>query len=76
MNQDKATLAELYDLSARATDASEKQALLLKIENLLRADPNSVPEGMMDLGDEGSADNPIRVGPPNVVSNMFLKFTP
>ena len=67
--RDKTALAELYELHTAETDPSKKEDLMGRIDNLLRAarDPNAIPDAMMDLGDEGSATNPIRVGPPTVV---------
>jgi len=72
--KDKAKINELYELSAAETDPVKKEALLVQIDQVLRAqaDPNSVPEAMMDLDSEGSAANPIRVGPPTVVSEYIF----
>ena len=69
-------LEDLYKKLALEKDPAKKKELDSEIASLLRADPNSIPEGMMDLT-EGSASNPIRVGPPTVVTihlKIYFKF--
>ena len=69
-------LEELYTKLALEKDPAKKKELDSEIASLLRADPNSIPDGMMDLT-EGSASNPIRVGPPTVVQTqlkIYFKF--